>query len=184
MTRNVMTTILAGLLAACASPVWAARAQNADFESMPPMSYTGMLRDANNAYADKRYDKAFTLFQRSACAGDKESQSAIGRMYLLGQGVKREDLVGYAWLKVAAQVRDLGYQKIVDELEHAMTSAQRPIADQLGKRAIDLYGLAATHMSCQPYASRGGHILDTIMCTPERNGTEVLLRRCVPGALP
>ena len=182
--RFPAAVILAIVWSAMAHPAAAAGAPSADFERVFPSAYTDSLRDAKNAYGDKHYDTAFKLFQRAACAGDKESQSALGRMYLLGQGVKREDLVGYAWLKVAAEVGLLGYQSIVGKLEGAMTPAQRKIADRLGATTVGLYGLAATHMSCQGYASRGGHIIDTIMCTPEIEGNQALLRRCVAGALP
>lgn len=185
MATRFLAWIIVGIVwSTMAYPAAAARAPSANFERMFPSAYTDILRDEKNAYGDKHYDKAFKLFERAACAGDKESQSALGRMYLLGQGVKREDLVGYAWLKVAAQVSLLGYRTIVTKLEGAMTPPQRKIADRLGATTIDLYGIAATHMSCQGYASRGGHIIDTIMCTPEIEGNQALLRRCVVGALP
>jgi len=108
-----------------------------------------------------------------------ELQSLVPHIrVLLGQGVERNDLTGYAWLKVAAEVIFPGYQKIVKSLEGAMTPEQRKQADAGAARKIDLYGLAATNMSCGTHASRGGHIVDEILCTPRIEGQQLLLRRC------
>ena len=159
--------------------VTTALAASADFERVFPSDYRDMLFRAKNAYDGKRYDEAFHLFQKTACAGDKESQSAVGRMYLLGQGVTRDDFAGYAWLKVAAEVRFRGYQMIVQKLEQAMTPQQRAIADPEAAKLIDLYGLRATNMSCDAAASRRGHVIDSVICTPQRDGPQLLLRQCV-----
>jgi len=155
-----------------------------EFERVLPVQYSHMLRDAKFAYDEKRYDDAFRLFQRTACAGDKESQSALGRMYLLGQGVVRDDITGYAWLKVAAEMIFPGYQKIVHQLEEAMTSEQRALADARARQMIDLYGRAATNMSCSQNASRGGYVIDSIVCTPRREGNTMLLKQCANTPLP
>lgn len=148
------------------------------FERVFPSEYSDTLRNARLAYDAKRYEEAFRLFHRTACAGDKQSQSAIGRMYLLGQGVARDDLTGYAWLKVAAEIIFPGYQKIVQQMEAAMRPEQRRIADAEAARISDLYGLAATSISCAKNASRGGHIIDEIVCAPRDEGNQLLLRRC------
>ena len=175
------TKTLALLFSASAVCAAAARA-NADepnFERVFYSEYTDHLVDAERAYDAKRYDEAFKLFQRAACAGDKQSQSAIGRMYLLGQSVEHDDLTGYAWLKVAAEVQFPGYQSVVHKLEEVMNEEQRKIADQRAGELIGLYGLRPTNMSCKPRASRNGHIIDMIECSPRREGRLALLRTCV-----
>lgn len=179
MARTVLCALLGVALGAA---TMIASAAGEDFERVLHGQYTTMLRDAKKAYEGKRYEQAFTAFQRTACAGDKESQSAIGRMYLLGQGVSRNDLTGYAWLKVAAETRMRGYQQIVDKLEQAMTPAQREIANKQAATLIDQYGLRATNMSCNLSSSRGGLIQDAVVCTPRSEGLQVLLKRCVAPA--
>ncbi len=99
-------------------------------------------------------------------------------MYLLGQGVTRNDLSGYAWLKVAAETKMRGYQSIVEKLEQAMTPAQRAVADPQAATLVSQYGLRATNMSCTPASSRGGLVKDGIVCTPRSEDMQVLLRRC------
>lgn len=148
------------------------------FDRIMPSEYSNTLREAAVAYGAKRYDKAFELFQRSACWGDKQSQSALGRMYLLGQGTKRDDLAGYAWLKLASEFIYPKYQSVVRNLEEAMTPEQRRIADALATDLGKRYNLGASDMSCNLSASKGGHIMDQIVCTPKYDGKRMLLRKC------
>ncbi|HET9032450.1 MAG TPA: hypothetical protein VFN25_06055 [Dokdonella sp.] len=158
--------------------VHAAEFDQSKFESVLPSEYFNMLRDAAVAYGAKDYDKAFRLFQRTACAGDKQSQSALGRMYLLGQGTKRDDLTGYAWLKIAAEFIFPKYQSVVRGLEQAMTPEQRKIADAKAAELIARYSIGETNMSCNLSASKGGHIMDQITCTPQYQGRLMMLKRC------
>lgn len=176
MARMVLCVLLGVPLLAAAV---AGSAASGDFERVLRGEYATMLLDAKKAYEGKRYEEAFAAFQRTACAGDKESQSAIGRMYLLGQGVTRNDTTGYAWLKVAAETKMRGYQSIVEKLEQAMTPAQRQIADPQAAMLVGEYGLRAANMSCSLASSRGGLIRDSVMCTPRSEGLQVLLKRCV-----
>ncbi len=176
MSRTIVCALIVVMLL---MGMAAASAASADFEQVLRNDYSMMLHDSKKAYEGKRYEDAFRGFQRTACAGDKESQSAIGRMYLLGQGVTRNDLTGYAWLKVAAETRMRGYQSIVDKLAQAMTPAQRAVADARAATLIGQYGLRATNMSCTLASSRSGLIKDSVVCTPRSEGVQVLLRRCV-----
>lgn len=176
MTRTVVcalvgVTLLIGTMAASAA--------SADFERVLPGDYTTMLRDAKKTYERKHFDEAFHPFQHTACAGDTESQSAIGRMYLLGQRMARNDFTGYAWLKVADATRMRSYQSIVEKLEQAMTPAQRAVADPQAATLVSQDGLRATNTSCTPASSRGGLIKDDVVCTPLSEGMQVLLRRRV-----
>lgn len=176
---NRKSSLIAAIALAVSSGASIAKADDATFDRTFYSEFTDMQRNAARAYGDQKYDDAIALFRRAACAGDKESQSALGRMYLLGQGVEHDDLTGYAWLKVAAETQFPGYQAIVRKLEDAMNDEQRKIADARATELQGLYGLRATNMSCKARASRGGHIIDTIECTPRAEGRVVLLRMCV-----
>jgi TPR repeat protein len=180
MDRKIRLAVLLALAFASPARVSAAAA-DPSFDRLLPGDYREMLLRGKRAYEGKRFDEAFQAFQRTACGGDKESQSMLGRMYLLGQGVGRDDLTGYAWLKVAAEVRQRGYQAIVDKIENAMKPEQRRLADPEAARLVDLYGLRATKMSCNLHATQGGHILDSVMCTPKDDGPNLLLKRCTVG---
>lgn len=152
-----------------------------DFERMLPEKYYATLRDAGRAYAGKRFEEAFNLFHRAACAGDKASQAAIGRMYLLGQGVQHSDLTGYAWLVLATERTFPAYQSLVGTLHDAMTSEQMSVATARIAALKQHYGLAATRLSCELVSSTStaSNLKDTLVCTPQKEGSQVLLRRCV-----
>lgn len=177
MLRNLSIVVAVSLLSH--SVAFAGPPKSDQFERMSPSQYRDMVQDAKRAYSVEKFDEAARLLPPAACAGDKESQSLLGRMYVLGQGVKKSELTGFAWLKVAAEVIFPKYQMVVRKTEEAMTPAERPVAMAEGQKYIDLYGLKATHMSCTVGASRGGRVKDEIVCTPRRDGNQVLVKRCV-----
>jgi TPR repeat protein len=154
----------------------------AEFDRVFPSIYGDLLFDSKTAYQSKRYDEAFPLMKKAACTGDKESQWMLGHMYLLGQGVERDDLVGYSWLKVAAEFQSSEYRATVKKIEDSIDSKQLPAAKAEAQKYIDDYGLRATHMSCNRSASQHGHIMDLITCVPRYDGQLAMLRQCVVAA--
>ncbi|HVT32317.1 MAG TPA: hypothetical protein VHE32_06710 [Rhodanobacteraceae bacterium] len=156
----------------------AAAAEDASFERTFSSAYGELLANSKTAYGDKHYDEAAPLLKKAACAGDKESQWLLGHMYLAGTGVERNDLVGYSWLKVAAEFQSSEYRDTVQRIEQAIDPKQLPAARAAAQKYVDAYGLRTTNMSCARTASRHGHILDQITCTPRSEGRVVLLRRC------
>jgi hypothetical protein len=143
-----------------------------------PSIYTDLLFNSKTAYEAKRYDEAFPLMKKAACAGDKESQWMLGHMYLLGQGVARDDLSGYAWIKVAAEFNSSEYRSTVEKIEGAIDAKQLPAVKADAEKYLDAYSFRATHMSCNRAASQHGHIMDRIVCTPRYDGQLALLRQC------
>lgn len=150
-----------------------------EFDRVFPSVYTDLIFDAKTAYQGKRYDQAFPLIRKAACAGDKESQWMLGSMYLQGQGVERDDLQGYAWLKTAAEFHSSEYRSTVRKIEEALSEQERQVAKAAATGVIAAYGLRATKMSCSRAASQGGHIMDLISCTPQIDGPAFLIKRCV-----
>ncbi|MGB0132578.1 hypothetical protein, partial [Dokdonella sp.] len=148
------------------------------FEPVFPQAYNDMRRDAAVSYGAKKYDKAFAQFQRLACAGDVQSQSALGRMYIDGHGVQQDDLKGYAWLKMAAQVIFPKYQYVVKELEQAMTPNQKEVSSAMVADYMKYYSFAATGMSCSPAVMNDDPIPNEIDCIPTRQAERLMLRRC------
>ena len=158
-------------------------ADDAVFEQVQPGAYADMLRDASTAYDKKEYDQAFALNRRTACGGDKTSQAILGRMYVLGQGTPRDEITGYAWIKLAAEFSYADYTSLARKLEAAMTPEQRARATAQADAMRKNYGLAATGMSCHAESRRGAYLLDSVVCTPQSTGGGRLqLRRCVDDA--
>jgi TPR repeat protein len=170
------------LLSSIASLSAANAAEDAEFDRVFPSVYDDLLFNSKTAYQAKKYEDAFPLMKKAACAGDKESQWMLGHMYLLGQGVQRDDLTGYAWLKVAAEFNSSEYRGTVEKIEKAIDAKQLSVAQAEGRRFVDDYGLRSTQMSCNRAASQHGHILDRIVCTPRSDGQLVMLRKCVADA--
>jgi hypothetical protein len=169
-----------GLLAGAAA-AWAA--DNAVFERVSADKYADMLRDGGLAYDHKDYARAFELNKRTACAGDKTSQAIIARMYLLGQGVARDDFMGYAWIKLAAEIKFGDFTSLARKIEAALTPAQRAQADAKAAELRKNYGLAATNISCRAESRHGAYLIDSVVCAPQSDGGGmVLLRRCVDDA--
>ncbi len=156
-----------------------------DFELVSGTIYAQTMRDAKNAYNDKQYALAFPKFERLACAGDKMSQNLLGHMYLLGEGVARDDVKGYSWLKVAAEYPFPPFQIIVKQIEERLTPGQKALFTRNADAMTQAYGLRATNMSCSLSASSGfsSNIKDMVGCTARRLGPEFLLRRCVDRTL-
>lgn len=152
---------------------------DAGFEHVFPSVYGDLLRDSKTAYQAKRYDDAFPLMKKAACTGDKESQWMVGHMYLLGQGVARDDLTGYAWIKVASEFNSAEYRDTAEKIEKAIDPKQLPAVKAEAQKFSDAYSIRATHMSCNRAASQHGHIMDRIVCTPRYDGQLALLKKCV-----
>jgi hypothetical protein len=173
-TRRILPLIALAALTAST----AAQALD-DFDQLSPDTYSEVLDKASDAYVKKRYDEAFPLVKQAACAGDKTSQWTLGQMYLLGQGVQRDDATGYSWLSTAAEFRPSPFSTALAKIEQSIDPKQLSELKSHGDALVDKYGLGATRMSCRQSASRGGHILDHVTCEPERVGRTVLIHRCL-----
>jgi TPR repeat protein len=168
-------------LAALAANAWAG--DEAQFERVQYDAWYNSLRDAAVAYDHKDYPGAFVLYRHAACAGDKTSQSILGRMYLLGQTPARDDLTGYAWIKLSAEFNFAEFTSLARKLEGSQTPQVREKGNARADELRRLYGLAATNMSCHGESRRGGYVIDSVVCTPHNaSGGEFQLRRCVDDA--
>ena len=181
--RNFASAVAVALVALIVNRPAQAGEPAADpgFDRVFPSVYADLLYNSKTAYETKRYDEAFPLMQKAACAGDKESQWMLGHMYLLGQGVARDDFTGYAWIKVAAEFNQHAYRSTVETIEKAIDPKQLPAVKAEARKYIDDYGLRATNMSCNRAASQHGHIMDRILCTPKDDGQFSMLRQCAAG---
>lgn len=176
------TRRLAGLLTgiACLCAPAANHAQSYEGFALEYRSvYDDWRYQSQTDYKAERYEEAFATMQKAACAGDKESQWYLGQMYLRGQGVDRDDMRGYAWIKVAAEFQSAEYRNTARKIEDALDGAHRKEAETLAEQLTKEYGIRATYMSCTLASSRQGHIMDRIACVPRYQGKMVLLKRCV-----
>lgn len=168
-------------LAALAADAWAG--DETQFERVQYDAWYNSLRDAAVAYDHKDYSGAFALYRHAACAGDKTSQSILGRMYLLGKAPSQDDLTGYAWIKLAAEFSFAEYTSLARKIEASLTAEVREKGNARADELRRLYSLAATNISCHGESRHGGYVIDSVVCTPkDAGGGEFQLRRCVEDA--
>ena len=180
MTRHLVATIFLTVTGAAV----AADNTSKDFDRILGSDYRDLRLQAAQAYEAKRYDEALQKFQRLACAGDKPSQATLGEMYLTGKGVGRNDLTGYAWVKVASEYNFPQYRQVSKAIEDNLTPEQAKITGPRVAELLSMYGMRATNMSCElraSTASTASNIKDAVQCTPDRiaHSHEVLLHRCL-----
>jgi TPR repeat protein len=61
---------------------------------------------ALQAYKNKEYTKAFSLYMQEAKKGDSSAQNALSYLYFNGLGVKKDTKSGLQWLQKAAKSGD------------------------------------------------------------------------------
>lgn len=84
------------------------------------------LYRAEAAYQKKDYETAFRLFREIAELGHPLAQETLAIMYVQGEGVPRNNVLGLAWAQLARE-NGLGanVQPIIDQLEPRMTPEAR-----------------------------------------------------------
>lgn len=89
------------------------------------------------------YEKAFTLFKRSARFADKPSQGMVAEMLWRGEGAAQNRPEAYAWMDLAAERK---YRPMLIQREiywEALTPEEREAAIEVGKKLYEEYGDAA-----------------------------------------
>jgi TPR repeat protein len=108
---------------------------------LAPVPAWADLYSAVAAAEKKDFAKAFELYRELAELGHGESQEMLAVMYVNGEGVRRDDVLGYAWAIVA---RENGggdsAKEIVDRLAPQMHDAARAsieeLKSQFGREAL------------------------------------------------
>ena len=91
-----------------------------------PGPATADLYAAAAAYQKQDFAASFQLYRELAELGRREAQENLAAMYVDGEGVKRDNALGYAWAVIAKENgAGAGVQNIIDQLEPHMTSAAR-----------------------------------------------------------
>jgi uncharacterized protein len=100
------------------------------------------LYSASQAYDNKEFEKAFALYRELAELGQVEAQENLAVMYVNGEGVKRDNIAGYAWAAIAQENGGGPASKgIIDQLDKYMTPTARKrveaITSEFGRTALD-----------------------------------------------
>jgi TPR repeat protein len=84
------------------------------------------FQSAEAAYANKDFDRAFEGYRELAELGHRPSQENLAVMYVSGEGTRRDNVLGYAWARIAKEQGDSqAVTGIVMQLEPHMNDASR-----------------------------------------------------------
>jgi TPR repeat protein len=99
---------------------------------LAPIPAWADLYSASAATEKKEFAKAFELYRELAEMGQPEAQENLAVMYVNGEGVKRDNVLGYAWAAIALENGDReAAQGIVSQLAPHMTDAALARASEL-----------------------------------------------------
>jgi uncharacterized protein len=99
------------------------------------------LSGAQKAYAARDFPLAFQLFQEIAQLGNLTGQENVAAMYVDGEGVARDNVLGFAWATIARENGgNAATQNIIDQLQPHLDDKARArikaVTDQFGKAAL------------------------------------------------
>jgi len=109
------------------------------------------LAAAQKAYAAKDFATAFELYREIAELGNVAAQENIAAMYVDGEGVRRNNTIGFAWALIARENGgSAAMQNIIQQLQPHLDDAARARV----KEITDLYGKAALENRLLPAPRR------------------------------
>jgi TonB family protein len=119
------------------------------------------LYDAGQAYDKKDFEKAFALYRDLAELGEVHAQESLALMYVSGEGVKRDNVLGYAWASIALE-NGAGddMKSIIDQLEPHLNGNARKKIDGVREQ----FGRAALDKSLMPNIFENANYLDREPC--------------------
>jgi uncharacterized protein len=100
------------------------------------------LVGAQKAYAARNFESAFQQFMEVATLGNVTAQENLAAMYVDGEGVARDNVLGYAWAVIARENGgNAAMQNIIDQLQPHLDDKARArvkaVTDQFGKAALE-----------------------------------------------
>lgn len=106
-----------------------------------PLVARADLYTATQAFDAGNLPRAFELYRELAELGRLEAQQRLAAMYVNGEGVKRDNALGYAWAVIAREHGgNAAMKSIVEQLDPHMTeAARRRVAElqaQFGQEAL------------------------------------------------
>lgn len=149
-------TLIALLIVMVAAPAFAAGLYNTQrLNSLYKKESNGI-----RAYDDGDFESAFKTLSDTACKGLKESQYLVSIMFMQGQGTNKSFLFGLAWLGVATESGNEGWQKTFDTLYNALNTAQRSMVDEKIREYIGKFGAETQGVTCAKRAALGNRNIE------------------------
>ena len=101
------------------------------------------------------YEGAFEMLSETAVQGLKKSQYILAFMFLKGEHVDKNILLGMAWMGVAKESKDREWVEQFDNFYSKFNEAQQAMVDAKVNQYIERYGISATNVTCDRIQAAG-----------------------------
>lgn len=132
-----ITSSLAALFLAAVLQIGIVEAQVVNFNNYAQNAPgTQFLERGNMFFRQGDYDAAVGNFRLAAHWADKLAQFNLGMMYVNGDGVERDPLRGWAWIKLSAE---RGYPKnaaVAADIRNQFTDEHRKVAKEILEKEL------------------------------------------------
>ena len=118
-------------------------------ESTEIASLYQIEKRAMQNYRSENYAEAYEQLEKTAPLGFKQSQYYLAFLYLKGQHVKKDMLVGMGWLGVAKESGDKEMVTLYNQLYGAFNQAQKDAVDKKVAEYVSLYGMEQQNVKCE-----------------------------------
>jgi TonB family protein len=143
------------------------------------------LYSAEKAYHAKDYVHAFELYRELAELGQVNAQEALAIMYVNGEGVARDNVIGYAWATIAKENGGdgEGIRAIIEQLEPHVTKVARQTIAEIKAQ----FGSAALESRLMPKVFQDANYTDRTPCGMSKQASTFYpadaLERRIQGAV-
>ncbi|MDH4109552.1 MAG: sel1 repeat family protein [Gammaproteobacteria bacterium] len=113
-------------------------------------------------YEKGEYEQALTLLRETAALGLKRSQYILGFMFLKGEGVERNALLGLAWMGLATESGNEDWQASYDQLYGTLNDTQKAMLQRKIEEYRAKYGAVAQGITCAKTKIVGSRKVDWV----------------------
>ena len=104
--------------------------------------------DGMHAYEAGDYERAFEVLSETATKGLKDSQYLIALMFMKGDGVPKNLLIGFGWLGVAIESGNEEWKETYNSFYSTLNDRQRAMVDEQVRRYTEKYGGDVQGVTC------------------------------------
>ncbi|GAB4198938.1 MAG: hypothetical protein Tsb002_34170 [Wenzhouxiangellaceae bacterium] len=112
-------------------------------------AYEKLQQQADTAFQDKHYGRAFTLYQKLAQYADWFAQYRLAQMYQLGLGTEADLIEAYAWSAAASESSNPELVAYHEQVRAALPESDRSQAQEKADHYRQEYGVYAVAYKAQ-----------------------------------
>jgi len=105
------------------------------------------------------FPKAFSLLSRTAALGMKNSQYILGFMFIKGEGVDKNVLIGLAWMGLATELGNDEWVEKYEGLYNSLSDTHKSMVDQKVREYGEKFGASVQGVTCSKTAEVGSRAI-------------------------